>query len=358
MKSYLFPGQGAQYVGMGKAWFELFPEQTHTASEILGYCIKTLCLDDPHNQLNQTEFTQPALYVVSALAFLAHQQRDPIPADFMAGHSLGEYTALFAAGAVSFEDGLRLVQQRGALMSQVDGGAMAAVLALDEATIRTCLTVHQLETLDIANLNSPKQSVLSGLNDDISRAQQVIEQAGGRFIRLNTSGAFHSRYMAGVQADFARCVAEVEFKAPSVPVIANVSARPYQDHTIQSQLIAQLTSSVRWTDSIAYLLAQGDMTFVELGPKKILTKLVAEIKQQATSLPASNAAKTTILKDPTAQQIERWNQSHGVGTQIRVAHLGEPLRTRTPAMLLFGHRPAVYVEGVQGYIALDEATPL
>ncbi|MCF2908416.1 ACP S-malonyltransferase [Pseudoalteromonas sp. DL2-H2.2] len=351
MKSYLFPGQGAQYVGMGKAWFDLFPEQTQTASDMLGYCIKTLCLDDPHNQLNQTEYTQPALYVVSALAFLAHQQRDPAPADFMAGHSLGEYTALFAAGALSFEDGLRLVQQRGALMSQVRGGAMAAVLALDEAAIRATLAEHQLDALDIANLNSPQQSVISGLSDDIGRAQHAIEQTGGRFIRLNTSGAFHSRYMADVQADFARCVAEVEFKAPAVPVIANVSALPHQSNTIQSQLVAQLTHSVRWTETITYLLAKGDMTFFELGPKKVLTKLVAEIKQHA----ADYAQRDT---QTPAQQVEQWNQTHGVGTTIKVAHISEPMRTRTPAMLLFGHRPAVYVEGAQGYIALDEATAL
>ncbi|KZN48848.1 ACP S-malonyltransferase [Pseudoalteromonas luteoviolacea] len=361
MKTYIFPGQGSQYVGMGKKLFGEFSQQVELADEILGYSITELCLVDPNKQLNNTCFTQPALFVVSALAYLQQQKQDVISADYFAGHSLGEYTALFAAGAMSFEMGLKLVKKRGELMSQAAPGAMAAVLNVQEVELRNCLQEHQLTGIDIANLNAPDQIVISGLVDDIDKSQQIIERLGARFIKLNTSGAFHSRYMAPAQREFAKYIAGFNFSSPHTPVIANVTAHPIKENEIANCLIEQLTQPVKWTQSIEFLLAQGEMVFTELGPKKVLTKLVDNIKNNRdTTLHIgaqrpTDAAQTSLTPQ---QQVDHWNSTYPIGSEIKINGTAKQGFTRSQAIMSFGHRPTIYLHGYSGYFHLTELSPL
>ncbi|KZN38038.1 hypothetical protein N474_01805 [Pseudoalteromonas luteoviolacea CPMOR-2] len=361
MKTYIFPGQGSQYVGMGKKLFAQFPQLAEQANDVLGYSVSDLCLYDPNKQLNKTQFTQPALYTVSALAYLAHQTENESPADFFAGHSLGEYNALFAAGAFNFETGLKLVKKRGELMSQAAPGAMAAVLNLDEEKLRSGLCDNQLMNVDVANLNAPDQIVISGLVDDIEQSQQFIEQLGGRFIKLNTGGAFHSRYMAPAQQAFARYIQEFDFSVPHTPVIDNVTAKPIEPLDIAKLLIAQITQPVRWTQSIEFLIRQGEMKFIELGPKKVLTKLVQSIQKNASLVTSINPVTTiNVATKPLAphQQVAHWNKTYPIGTEVKINGNSNRHTTRTNATLLFGHRPTIFLHGFRGYFHLNEITPM
>jgi len=277
----MFPGQGSQKKGMGKDLFELFPDQIKAADEILGYSLAELCLEDTDDRLKKTQFTQPALYVVSALTYLKHREETGVQPDFAAGHSLGEYPALFCAGAFDFETGLKLVQKRGELMSRAGEGGMAAVMKLDYAGIRQILDQNQFDSIDVANFNSPQQIVLSGPTDDIARAKPIFEAAGVSYVIIKVTSAFHSRYMQEAQEEFARFLDEFEFRPLGLPVISNVEARPYEDHRIREMLALQITHSVKWTDTIRYLMARGEDEFIEMGPGNVLKGLLRNIRQQA-----------------------------------------------------------------------------
>lgn len=280
MTIFMFPGQGSQKVGMGKELFADFPELVAKADAILGYSIAELCETDPQQQLNQTQYTQPALYVVNALTYLKKVASTGTQPDYVIGHSLGEYNALFAAAAFDFETGLKLVQRRGLLMSQATGGGMAAVLGLSEIQIQTILQQNELTNIDIANLNSPNQIVISGLQEDITRAAAIFKANGAAlYVPLNVSGAFHSRYMQASQQQYAKFIEGFNFQAPVIPVIANVNARPYLAHDIKTNLVNQLASPVKWTESINYLLSLGVHDFVEVGPGNVLTKLAGQISK-------------------------------------------------------------------------------
>lgn len=288
MKVYGFPGQGSQQRGMGKELFASFPQETATADRVLGYSIEELCVRDPERQLGRTDFTQPALYVVGALSYLARVEEDPTPPDFVVGHSLGEYTALYAAGVFDFETGLRLVQKRGALMAAAGGGGMLAVVGVDEETVTGVLTDAGLDALDLANHNAPDQFVLSGPSEAIDTARTAFEAAGARAVRLNVSAPFHSRNMAATAEEFADFLAGFTLRPPTVPVLANVDALPYppDEMGIRQRLADQIASPVRWTDTVRRLMGAGDFTFEELGPGRVLTKLVAKIRQNTEPLPA------------------------------------------------------------------------
>lgn len=286
MKAYVFPGQGAQYKGMGKELFEEFPELVSGADKILGYSIKELCLNDPQSKLGFTEFTQPALYTVNALTYLKKCKETEERPDFVAGHSLGEYNALHAAGAFDFETGLKLVKKRGELMGQARGGKMAAVIGLKEKQISEILQREGLNQIDIANYNGPSQIVISGLEEHITQAKPVFESNPEvkLFSVLNVSGAFHSRYMKESGDLFEQFIADFTFGELKIPVISNVSARPYKQKDIKNNLLKQITHSVLWTDTIRLLLGLGEVTFEEIGIGNTLTGLLRHIKSESEPL--------------------------------------------------------------------------
>ena len=275
---YIFPGQGSQSVGMGSELFNEFSDQIAMADKILGYSLKTLCLEDPDGNLNLTQYTQPALFTVNSLMYLKKKAETKAKPDYLAGHSLGEYTALFAAGAFDFETGVKLVQKRGELMGQAKGGGMAAVIGLGPSQVRTVLESSEIGTIDVANYNSPKQIILSGPVDDLEKAKQSFIDAGARrYLPLKVSAAFHSRYMDEAGDEFSRFLESIDFGALETPVISNVTARPYESDNVRENLGKQITSSVRWQESIEYLLGQGNPEFTEIGPGTVLTKLVQQI---------------------------------------------------------------------------------
>ncbi|AEI40432.1 ACP S-malonyltransferase [Paenibacillus mucilaginosus] len=286
MMTYVFPGQGAQRKGMGGELFDEFAELTSQADEILGYSIKTLCLEDPQSHLNQTQYTQPALYTVNALTYynkIVESGRTP---NYTAGHSLGEYNALLAAGVFDFRTGLLLVQKRGELMSRAEGGAMAAIIGLSERQLMEALSENRLDRIDIANLNSPAQIVISGPKAEIDRARHLFDgmKEVKSVVPLRTSGAFHSRYMKEAAEEFGDFLHAFDFEEPVIPVIANTSARPYRYEEIRRNLRDQITSSVKWTESIRYLLGRGEMEFEEIGGGRILTGLIQQIRTEAGPL--------------------------------------------------------------------------
>ncbi|CUB23666.1 Polyketide biosynthesis protein PksE [Bacillus subtilis] len=291
MKAYVFPGQGSQYKGMGSSLFDEFSTLTEQADDILGYSIKNLCLHDENQKLSQTEYTQPALFVVNALSYLKKVNETGKKPDFVAGHSLGEYNALFAADVFDFETGLLLVKKRGELMGKAAGGGMAAVIGFPVEKIKHLLKENSLP-VDIANHNSPTQIVISGLKSNILLAQPIFEKAGvAAFIPLKVSGAFHSRYMADAEREFSDFLEGVQLKPPTIPVISNVEAMPYGREDIEKNITMQITHQVKWTDSIRYLSAIGVQSIEEIGPGNVLTKLTQNIQKEAEPLQLNHRKK-------------------------------------------------------------------
>lgn len=389
MKTYMFPGQGSQARGMGGELFDAFPELTAKADEVLGYSIRELCLEDPRKELNKTQFTQPALFVVNALSYCRRVEESGAP-DFLAGHSLGEFNALLAAGCFDFETGLKLVKKRGELMSQATEGAMAAIVNATREQIETLLKEKGLVDVDIANCNTPMQTVISGPTADIAACQDIFNFDRVMYVPLNTSGAFHSRLMLPAAKKFEAFLKKRRFSKPNIPVIANLTAQPYPDKAVVDYLSKQIHSSVLWSDSIHYLMSlSDDMEFIEVGHGDVLAKMILKIRQIAAkaaadkassaSAPAAPAAKPETVApapvptpvpagkaaEPTGAGADRfaaaerkvadWNSRHPVGTRVKsLVAAQDELATRTPAMVLFGHRAAVYMEGFNGYFDLDE----
>jgi len=275
---FMFPGQGSQALGMGAELFERYPDLVAEADSILGYSIKELCLENPDNKLSSTDYTQPALYIVNVLSFLAKVEDEEIRPDFVIGHSLGEYDALYAAGAFDFAAGLKLVQKRGALMSLATGGGMAAILGMDGDAVATALAELGVDSIDVANFNSPRQTVISGLKADIEAfAPQLKEKGAQRVVILPVSGAFHSRYMKPAAKEFEAFLAGFSFGNLKVPCIANCTAEPYTNESIASNLVSQIYSSVRWIETVKGLREQGADEFVEVGPGTVLSGLARQI---------------------------------------------------------------------------------
>jgi trans-AT polyketide synthase/acyltransferase/oxidoreductase domain-containing protein len=283
MHIVLFPGQGSQVKGMGAELFDRFPEMTAAADGILGYSIRELCVEDPRGELGQTQFTQPALFIVNALMYRARMDDGGARPDFAAGHSLGEYNALWAAGCFDFETGVRLVRERGALMGRVSGGGMSAVIGLEPEKIQSLLFESDAgRNVDVANFNSFEQTVIAGPKEDLDAVKPALEAAGARMVvPLNVSAPFHSRYMREAQREFERFLQPFEFAAPSLPVISNVRARPYDADMVRATLAEQIGNSVRWLDSMLYLLDTPDPAFEEVGPGQVLSKLLKQIQKRA-----------------------------------------------------------------------------
>ena len=289
MKAFVFPGQGAQFVGMGKDLYENNPvakEMFDKANEILGFNITDLMFNGTDEDLRQTKVTQPAIFLHSVI--LAKTMGDDFNPDMVAGHSLGEFSALVAAGALSFEDGLRLVSARAQAMQKAcekTPSTMAAVLALPDATVEElCASVTEGVVVP-ANYNCPGQIVISGSIEGVDAAcAKMLEAGAKRALKLKVGGAFHSPLMEPARAELADAIAHTDFHAPKCPVYQNVNAEPQTDpETIKKNLIAQLTAPVRWTQTVQNMIAAGADTFVEVGPGAVLQGLVKKISSEVAT---------------------------------------------------------------------------
>ena len=290
----LFAGQGAQATGMGKELAQTFPaarQWFERANGVLGYDLASLCFNGPEAELTKTENAQPGIFLVSWVAFeLLREQAPGLKFDAAAGLSLGEFTALTAAGAMSFEDGLRVVRERGKFMQEAcetTRGGMAAVLGLEEGPTRA---VCAEAGVTLANLNCPGQIVISGEADKIGGAVELAKAKGAkRAVALQVAGAYHSPLMASAQPKLQAELAKIKISAPTVPVISNVTACPH-DFDISTRLVEQVCSSVLWEHSMRYLLSQGFTRFIELGPGTVLSGFMKRIDKNAQMLNVADVA--------------------------------------------------------------------
>lgn len=277
-KVCMFPGQGSQFTGMlSNHLYNKYPQYIECADKILGYSIVELCNDKSKtNLLNQTQFTQPAIYVVNALSYFDYAESGNAP-DYLVGHSLGEFNALVAAGVMSFETGLALIRERGKLMAEVSTGSMAAIIGIYREKILEILKIYHLDNIDIANCNSYKQTVIAGPISDLQRAKEFFVAAGAKFIFLKVSGPFHSRYMRDAAMKFKPVIDEIYFEQPIIPVISNYLAEEYTRSKVGDNLINQIYNPVKWVETIEFLVKNNVMEFIQIGPGRTLNNLCKNI---------------------------------------------------------------------------------
>lgn len=314
MVALVFPGQGSQRKGMGADLFARFPDLTRQADTVLGHSVEELCRTSGDGRLDRTEYAQPALFVVSALSYLARDPGLPQPT-LLAGHSLGEYGALFAAGCFDFATGVRLVRERGALMGRAQGGGMLAVLGVDGDEVQALLAGTGARQVDVANYNTPTQTVLSGPLDELRMVSAALGQRPGvRCVPVRVSAAFHSRHMRPAAQEFATFLTGFSFADPHRTVISSVTARPYGAGQVAELLSRQIESPVRWSETMAYLRERGTTELEEMGPGKVLTGLWKQGRADgakaravapapvavAAGVPAAAAARTPASSAPVA----------------------------------------------------------
>jgi [acyl-carrier-protein] S-malonyltransferase len=308
--AYVFPGQGSQSTGMGLDLYNSYPsakEAFDGADASLGFSLSRLCFEGPEEELTKTHNVQPAILVVSIACLKALEEAAianfPSPT-FVAGHSLGEYTALVAAGVLGFTDAVLLVRERGRLMYEAglkNPGSMLAVIGLDEETVKD-ISFHS--GAEISNINCPGQIVVSGAAQALAEADKLARIKGARaLIPLRVSGAFHSALIEPVLAEFSRIVSNVKFQPPAIPVISNVTARPLPDvDSIKEELVKQLRNCIQWQRSVEYMMHRGVTTFYEIGPGRVLSGLIRRINSELQTFNISGVADIAQLaykEDPT-----------------------------------------------------------
>lgn len=304
--AYVFPGQGAQWVGMGRDLYDNFDFAKaifKQADEILGFSLSRLCFEGPEVELRETINTQPAILTVSYICLQAIRDIShalPPPA-FVAGHSLGEYTALAAANVFDFATALYLVRERGRLMYEagvIRPGGMTAILGFDEASLAE---VCRLTDTRIANINCPGQLVISGAEANLPRAADLAKVRGAsRTVPLQVSGAFHTPLMQPAVDRMSEIIATISFRDPTVPIIANATAQPLTTAAeVKAELITQLCNCVQWQRSIEYMIANGVSTFVEIGPGKILSGLIKRISKEVDTLNVGDVEAIRRLANPS-----------------------------------------------------------
>lgn len=297
--AFVYPGQGSQYVGMGQDLFESYDEIRELylqANEILGYDISQISFEGPEEKLKQTFITQPAIVIHSMAANRLVKGKEAL---FTAGHSLGEFSALISAGALSFNDGLKLVQLRGELMQKAgeeNAGTMAAIVGLDTLKVtEVCIEASEVGVVQVANFNSPGQIVISGSIEGVQKAMALAKERGAKLAKqLVVHGAFHSPLMESAKEDFKVALDYTEFKKVQIPVYTNVHAQPITKDTdlefIKESLYDQLTSSVKWDESIINMISDGAREFIELGPGKVLQGLIKRIDNSVSIKGVDKAA--------------------------------------------------------------------
>ncbi|MDT7542909.1 MAG: [acyl-carrier-protein] S-malonyltransferase [Acidobacteriota bacterium] len=311
MIAYIFPGQGSQYAGMGRELAEKFPAARavfEEADDALGFRISRLCFEGPAEELQLTENTQPALLATSVAALRALESEGLPRPSFVAGHSLGEYSALVAAGALSLADAMRAVRGRGRYMQEavpIGVGAMAAILGSQAQTVEeACAEAAQGEVCSPANLNSPKQIVIAGDAAAVDRAVEILKARGARkVVKLKVSAPFHCALMQPAQERLARDLEEIEFKDLHVPLVTNVDAKLIGGgEDARDSLVRQVTSPVRWSESMELLTkAHGVEMFIEVGPGKVLAGLLKQIAPEARSLNVEDAGGVEAVRAALAE---------------------------------------------------------
>ncbi len=293
MKAYVFPGQGSQFPGMGKDLYDksdLARQLFNQANDILGFNITEIMFEGTEEDLKQTRVTQPAIFIHSVV--MAEVLGDKFQPDMVAGHSLGEFSALVAARALSFEDGLILVSKRAEAMQkacEIEPSTMAAVLGLDDDVVdKVCKEIDDIVVA--ANFNCPGQVVISGSIDGVKKAADRLQELGARrVVMLKVSGGFHSPFMKPAEEELAKAIEKTHFNKPVCPVYQNVDAKPHTDPTeIKQNLLRQLTSPVLWTQSVRQMIADGAQEFIEVGPGNVLQGLIRKIDRSVKVLSAQS----------------------------------------------------------------------